>query len=132
MSKKEVLEQVYPDELEYIFEKKKEKELKRYMGYMNQIMAVTAGFGGGDAAKEYVENIKEAIEELSDNKKKEESSNINDWYSEYKKLQNKENRTAEEQRRINRLKDKMDNHIDNEINKLKGLHTKQKQINEQQ
>lgn len=130
MSKREVLTQVYPDELDYIFEKQRERELKRYLGYLNQIMAVSAGFGGGDSAQEYIDMIQEQVRELSSDEEQEEKNNINEWYKEYDQLKNKDDRTAEEQRRINRLKDKMDNHIDNEINKLKGLQQKQKQVND--
>lgn len=45
MSKNEVLEQVYPDELEYIFRKKREKEIQRYEGYRHMMIAIAAGFG---------------------------------------------------------------------------------------
>ncbi|MFW5916453.1 MAG: hypothetical protein ACOCTM_03165 [Bacteroidota bacterium] len=65
MTKMEVLNQIYPDELEIIFEKKREKKLRRYMGYLNQIMAVSAGFGGGDAAQDYVQDVIDQIKFLS-------------------------------------------------------------------
>ena len=45
MSKNEVLEQVYPDELKYIFKKKREKEIQRYEGYRHMMIAIAAGFG---------------------------------------------------------------------------------------
>lgn len=38
--------QVYPDELEYIFRKKREKEINRYESYRHTMIAVAAGFGG--------------------------------------------------------------------------------------
>lgn len=46
MSKQEVLTQVYADELEYIFRKKREKEINRYESYRHTMTAVAAGFGG--------------------------------------------------------------------------------------
>lgn len=46
MSKQEVLTQVYPDELEYIFRKKREKEINQYESYRHTMIAVAAGFGG--------------------------------------------------------------------------------------
>lgn len=46
MSKKEVLEQVYPDELEIIFERKRQQEIQRYEDYRHTMIAVAAGFGG--------------------------------------------------------------------------------------
>lgn len=75
MSKNEVLTQVYPDEIDYIFDKKREKELKRYMGYLNNIMAVSAGFGGGDSAEEYVQDIMDKIRKLSNSKQNKENKN---------------------------------------------------------
>ena len=45
MSKREVLTQIYPDELEYIFQKKREAEIQRYEDYRHMMMAVAAGFG---------------------------------------------------------------------------------------
>lgn len=38
--------QVYPDELEYIFRKKREKEINQYESYRHTMIAVAAGFGG--------------------------------------------------------------------------------------
>lgn len=69
MSKKEVLEQVYPDELEYIFRKKREKEIQRYEGYRNVMIAIAAGFGaetedGESLYKIYNQQLDEIIEEL--------------------------------------------------------------------
>lgn len=69
MSKKEVLEQVYPDELEYIFRKKREKEIQRYEGYQHLMIAVAAGFGaetedGESLYKIYNQQLDEIIEEL--------------------------------------------------------------------
>lgn len=46
MSKKEVLEQVYPDELEIIFERKRQQEIQRYEDYRHTMIAIAAGFGG--------------------------------------------------------------------------------------
>jgi hypothetical protein len=130
MSKREVLEQVYPGEIEYIFDKKREHELKRYIGYMNQIMAASSAFGGGDASKEYIENVKTYIKELSSNESKEKTNNINDWYREYETLKNKDNLDPKDKKRIVELKEKMDDHINKEINKLKGIKNRQKQIND--
>ncbi len=45
MSKKEVLEDIYPEELDYIYQKKKEKELNKYEGYRHQLLSVMAGSG---------------------------------------------------------------------------------------
>ncbi len=45
MSKQEVLSQVYPDELEYIFRKKRDREIKRYDNYRHMMIAIAAGFG---------------------------------------------------------------------------------------
>lgn len=38
--------QVYPEELEYIFRKKREKEINQYESYRHTMIAVAAGFGG--------------------------------------------------------------------------------------
>lgn len=69
MSKNEVLEQVYPDELEYIFKKKREKEIQRYEGYRHMMIAIAAGFGaetedGESLYKIYNQQLDEIIEEL--------------------------------------------------------------------
>lgn len=69
MSKKEVLEQVYPDELEYIFKKKKEKEIQRYESYKHTMIAVAAGFGaetkdGESLYKIYNQQLNEIIDQL--------------------------------------------------------------------
>jgi len=69
MSKNEVLEQVYPDELEYIFRKKREKEIQRYEGYRHMMIAIAAGFGaetedGESLYKIYNQQLDEIIEEL--------------------------------------------------------------------
>lgn len=37
--------QVYPDELEHIFRKKREKEINQYESYRHTMIAVAAGFG---------------------------------------------------------------------------------------
>lgn len=69
MSKNEVLEQVYPDELEYIFKKKREKEIQRYECYRHMMIAIAAGFGaetedGESLYKIYNQQLDEIIEEL--------------------------------------------------------------------
>ena len=50
MSKKEVLEQIYPDEvnglLRKVREENVEKEIQRYEGYRHMMIAVAAGMGG--------------------------------------------------------------------------------------
>jgi len=120
MSKREVLQQVYPDELEHIFDKKREKELHRYEGYMNQIMAVSAGFGGGDSAKQYVEDVMNQIKELS-NENKEDEVDIRDSYAELEKLQNKDELTYKDEKQIVELKQKIDEKLDKEMNKLRNL-----------
>lgn len=119
MSKKEVLNEIYPDELEYIFDIQRRRELERYSDYLNQFMATSSAFGGGDSAKEYIENLIDHINILSGNE--ENNSNIDDWYKEYEKLKEKDDKTINDKKRIKELKEKMDKHIENEINKLKGL-----------
>lgn|GEM_PF-2160646 len=52
---------------------------------------------------------------------------IDRWYEEYEGLKQKENPTEEELARMTELKEKMDRHIEKELDKLRGLHTKQKQ-----
>lgn len=119
MSKNEVLNQIYPDEIEYIFDIQRRNELEKYTGYLNQFMAASSAFGGGDNAKKYIEDLIDHINLLSGNE--ESSSNIDDWYQEYEELKEKETKTIKDEKRIKELKEKMNNHIDSEINKLKGL-----------
>lgn len=121
MSKKEVLTQVYPDELDYIFDKKREQELKRYMGYFNQIMAVSAGFGGGDSAKEYVKEIASTIEELSNNKDTDKKTDIRELHSEYEELKKKDDLSIYEEKRLVELKHRIDEYLDRELSKLMNL-----------
>lgn len=69
MSKKEVLEQIYPDELEYIFRKKQEREIRRFESYQHLMIAVAAGFGaetenGESLYKVYSEQLNDIIEQL--------------------------------------------------------------------
>lgn len=69
MSKSEVLEQIYPDELEYIFKKKREREIRRFESYQHLMIAVAAGFGaetenGESLYKVYSEQLNDIIEQL--------------------------------------------------------------------
>ncbi|SDM21028.1 hypothetical protein [Halarsenatibacter silvermanii] len=68
MSKKEVLEDVYPDELEYIFEEMRREECRRYMDYYNQLAAGMVGQTKKDdrTIEKYIEEIIKEIKELSD------------------------------------------------------------------
>lgn len=74
MSKKEVLEQIYPDELDYIFRKKRDKEIQRYEGYRHTMIAVAAGFGGKTEDDKplfevYNQYLDEIIDQLQGNEK---------------------------------------------------------------
>ena len=69
MSKEEVLTQVYPDEIEYIFRKKRQQVVERYEGYLHQLNAILAGFGaktedGSSFYEIYQRQIVGIIEEL--------------------------------------------------------------------
>jgi len=69
MSKSEVLEQIYPDELEYIFRKKQERETRRFESYQHLMIAIAAGFGaetenGESLYKVYSEQLNDIIEQL--------------------------------------------------------------------
>lgn len=119
MSKNEVLQQVFPEELEYIYDKKRVRELHRYEGYMNQIMAVAAGFGGGDNAKEYVQDVTDHIQELADNN--EDKVDIRDLHSELEELKAKDELTYEEEKKIVDLKQQIDEKLDKEMDKLRNL-----------
>lgn len=129
MSKKEILEQIYPDEVEYILRKKNEKEIRRYEDYRHTMIAIAAGFGaetedGESLYKVYTQQLDKIISILS-GEKIDERDNIDIWYEEYEELKSKENLTEEEEDRIRELKRLMNEHIDNEINKLRGLQEKQ-------
>ncbi len=121
MTKKQVLEDIYPDELEFIFDRMRLKELKRYEDYYNEIIASFFVFGGGDAAKDYFEKIIARIKILSQDKKElsEPAGGIDQWYEQYTLLDQKEKLTEEEEKAKKKLKEMMNKHIDSEISKLK-------------
>lgn len=121
MSKYEVLTQIYPDELKYIFDKKREKEIKRYQGYFNQIMAVAAGIGGGDSANEYVQDIISHIKELSNTDNKSEGPSINDLYQEKKKLHSKDSLSEDERLRLKELNNQIKEKLDQELGIFKSI-----------
>ena len=128
MSKKEILTQVYPDELEEIFEYEKINELKRYENYLWHIRAVAAGMGaktkdGSSLYEIYTKEIADIIKNITDDKQ-EQSFDVNKAYYEYKELKEKDNLTKEEQERHDELKKKLNDHIDNEINKLRNINQK--------
>ena len=62
MSKSEVLEQVYPDELDYIFEQGRIKEIQRLEGYITQMHS----FGSGKSSEKWFERIVERYNTLTD------------------------------------------------------------------
>lgn len=124
MSKKEVLTQVYPDEIVFIFEKKREKELKRYMGYLNQIMAVSAGFGGGESAKEYVQDVVDRVKELNGddkNNKGQEEDKISNLHERKKELEEKENLTAKEKEKLKDINEQIKIKMRKQLDRLKGM-----------
>lgn len=134
MTPNQVLEQIYPDEVDYLFksysEKQQLEEIKRYEGYLWSMRAVAAGMGGetkgGESlyevySKELINNIKK----LSDIEDDSSSFNVNEAYYEYEKLKDKDNLTVEEEQRKMKLKQQLDEHIDNEISKLKRIQNKQ-------
>mgnify|MGYP001428706323 CR=1 FL=1 len=91
MSKSEVLEQIYPDELEYIFKKKREKEIQRYEGYQHLMIAVAAGFGaetenGESLYKVYSEQLNDIIEQLKGTEVEEKEYTPEDVDRELEKL----------------------------------------------
>ena len=77
MSKEEVLTQVYPDEIEYIFRKKRQQVEERYEGYLHQLNAILAGFGaktedGCSFYEKYQQQIVEIIKALEGTENKKE------------------------------------------------------------
>ncbi|AZO96128.1 hypothetical protein [Halocella sp. SP3-1] len=134
MSKREVLEQIYPDEIEIIFKQHAQQqqlqEIKRYEGYLWSMRAVAAGMGGetkdGKSLYEvYTKELINNIKKLSDIEDDSSSFDVNEAYYEYEKLKNKDNLTVEEEQRKAELKQQLDEHINNEINKLKKIQQKQ-------
>ena len=67
MTKKEILTEIYPDELDYIFEEMKLRELKRYEGYYNELMAGLIGNTkeGDNTIPNYFNEINNAIKKLT-------------------------------------------------------------------
>ena len=67
MTKKQVLTQIYPDEIPYIFEEMKKEELKRYTGYYNDIISGMIGMTKDEdgSMKSYVDLIINKIKFLS-------------------------------------------------------------------
>lgn len=67
MSKREVLRDIYPDELEAIYAEMREAECKRYMGYYNELVAGMIGHTRENdrSVEEYMEKIVKEIRELS-------------------------------------------------------------------
>lgn len=126
MSKKEVLDQVYPDELEIIYQKKKEREIVRHEGYRHNLVAIAAGMGGRTEDDkplygEYMQQLNDTIDLLAGEKSVSVTGDIDAWFEEYEVLKNKETPTPEEQTRITELKKIMNDHIDGEVKKLKHL-----------
>lgn len=62
MNKADILEQVYPDELEYIFEQGRINEIQRLEGLITQMHA----FGSGEGPKKWFERIVERYNTLTD------------------------------------------------------------------
>jgi hypothetical protein len=100
MSKKDVLDQVYPDELEYIFRKKKDQEIQRLEKYKHTMIAIAAGFGsktesGESLFKIYNEEITKAIDNLKNNSQDNRSEKeyteeyINEQFEKLRMLQGK-------------------------------------------
>ncbi|MFW6327556.1 MAG: hypothetical protein ACOC2F_04520 [Bacteroidota bacterium] len=124
MSKKQILEQVYIDEVEYIYEEKRQKELQRYTGYLNQIMAAAAGSGaGGKTAKNYVQDVIEHIKKLSSDEEKEQQKDksITELYYEKKELEEKEELSQTEKEKLAKIETKIDELFQGEIGKFKSM-----------
>lgn len=132
MSKREVLEQIYPDELKTIFkqyaQQQQLKEIKRYEAYLWNMRAVAAGMGGetksGESLYEiYSKELINTIKKISDVEveSKDSSFDVNTAYYEYEGLKNKDSLSTEEEQRTNELKQQLDEHINSEINKLKTI-----------
>ena len=60
MNKFDILEQVYPDELEYIFDQGRISEIHRLEGLITQMHA----FGSGEGPKKWFEGIAERYNKL--------------------------------------------------------------------
>lgn len=132
MSKREVLEEIYPDELETIFKRNAQqqqlREIKRYEAYLWNLRTVAAGMGGetqrGESLYEiYSKELINTIKKLSnvEVESKNASFDVNGAYYEYERLKNKDNLSTEEEQRINELKQQLNEHINSEINKLKSI-----------
>ncbi len=57
-----------------------------------------------------------------------EESDIDKWYAEWETLEQEEEKTNKDLARMAELKSMMNQHIDNEIGKLKGLNSQQRQL----
>lgn len=57
-----------------------------------------------------------------------EESDIDKWYAEWEALEQEEEKTNKDLARMAELKSMMNQHIDNEIGKLKGLNSQQRQL----
>lgn len=98
---------------------------------MWQLKTSLAGFGaktrdGQPLHKEIFKEIREIINKLV-NDDNEPEFDITKAYYEYEALRDKKDRTEEETQRMNELKTKMNEHIDEQINRLRKVGEKQKQ-----
>lgn len=74
MTKKEVLKDIYPDELPFIFEEMKDEELKQYEEYYNQLIAGLMGNvkDKNNQLSNYMSGITQTIKQLKNDKDFEE------------------------------------------------------------
>lgn len=75
MSKREILDTVYPDEIELIYQQEKNNEIKRYQNMYNELIAglLANSFykDEGDMCQDWFKSIVESMNELQGDKKEE-------------------------------------------------------------
>lgn len=99
MSKERVLTEVYPDEIEFIFENRRNKEIKRYEDHRYTMIAVAAGMGAKTKDdKSLYEVLNHHLDEIIE------------------KLNNVEKTDTEPEEKEYTVE-----HIDKELDKLKGI-----------
>ena len=76
MSKREILEDIYPDELPAIFSEMKNEELKRYQGYYNELVAGIIGHTkeNDNTVNNYINSVVETIKKLNEEEKVEDTT----------------------------------------------------------